>query len=255
MRAVRARLTFANVVSVVTLFVALGGSAWAISANSVGSKQIKRGAVKKADLAANAIDSKKVADGSLLAGDFAAGQLPAGERGVQGPGGTQGPQGLQGAVGATGPQGVPGSPGDPAPAPTSPIVFAGVDFDARPATTQLADAGAGAIFWSTGASFATAKVSLPDDAEITKVEYYAIDNTAGAFTFGLDSYLPGLGISASHGTTTSTGTSTLPRTFTLTPSSPVHVDSQNYAFELRASPSTAGGSMVLYGARVFFTLP
>jgi hypothetical protein len=252
MRSVRARLTFANVVSVTALFVALGGGAWAISANTVGSKQIKKGAVKKSDLAANAVISEKVADGSLNAVDFAAGQLPTGEPGAQGP---QGPQGIQGPQGLQGTQGLQGVPGDPAPEQPSPIVFAGVDFTARTTDTQLDDFGAGAIFWGSGSGSATAKVNLPDDAEITKVEYYGIDNTAGALTFGLDSYLPSLGISANEGTTTSTGASGLVRTFTLTPSSPVTVDSLGHAYEIRASSNTPGNAMVLYGARVYFTLP
>lgn len=78
MAAVRARLTYPHVVSTLALFIALGGSAWAIGANSVGSKQIKKNGVKNADIAANAVTSPKVADGTLLSSDFAAGQLPTG---------------------------------------------------------------------------------------------------------------------------------------------------------------------------------
>lgn len=44
-------LTFANIVSVVALFAALGlGTAWALDANSVKSKHIVNGQVKKRDL-------------------------------------------------------------------------------------------------------------------------------------------------------------------------------------------------------------
>ncbi len=249
MRSIRARLTFANVVSVTALFVALGGGAWAISANSVGSKQIKKGAVKKADLAANAVISKKVADGSLLAEDFAAGELPSSAPGPAGPQGPEGPQGPQGI------QGVQGVPGEAAPDPLSPIVFSGIDFNVRTASTQLDDAGAGAVSWSGGVDIATAKVNLPDEAEITQIEFYAIDNTIGQLTFRLDSYIPSLGISASHGTTNSTGQTTGVRTFTLTPPSPVPVDSQGHTYELGATTNQGGANMVLYGARVFFTPP
>ena len=69
--------------------------------NTVGSKQLKR----------NAVRSSKVADGSLLARDFKAGQLPqakqpaAGAQGPQGPQGAAGPQGEQGATGPAGPAG------------------------------------------------------------------------------------------------------------------------------------------------------
>ena len=102
MAAVRARLTFANVISLIALFVAFGGSAWAITANSVGSREIKAGGVKGSDLADNAVTSPKVANGSLLGEDFAAGQLPAG---------AQGPKGDTGGTGAPGTPGVNGLPG------------------------------------------------------------------------------------------------------------------------------------------------
>jgi hypothetical protein len=98
-------MTFANVMSVTAVFIALGGSALAINkikANSVGSKQLKTGAVKNADLADNSVTSPKVADGSLLGVDFKSGELPAGAQGIAGPTGPQGPQGQQGVQGATG---------------------------------------------------------------------------------------------------------------------------------------------------------
>ncbi len=81
------RLTYANVIATVALFLALGGAtafaASTLGKNSVGTKQLKK----------NAVTGAKVKDGSLLAGDFKAGQLPAGERG---------PQGAPGAPGAAG---------------------------------------------------------------------------------------------------------------------------------------------------------
>jgi hypothetical protein len=78
------RLSYANVMATVAVFIALGGSALAIKANSVSSRQIKPGAVKKSDIASNAVNSSKVGDGSLLAQDFASGQLPSGPQGDQG---------------------------------------------------------------------------------------------------------------------------------------------------------------------------
>lgn len=83
---VRTKLTYANVVASLALFLALGGGAYAasqLSKNSVGSKQIKK----------NAVNSAKVKNHSLKAADFKAGQLPAG---AQGPAGPQGPKGDQG---------------------------------------------------------------------------------------------------------------------------------------------------------------
>jgi hypothetical protein len=96
----RRKLSYANVVATIGLFIALGGSAYAIGQNSVGSKQIKPSAVKTSDLADDAVTAPKVADGSLLAEDFASGELPAGERGPIGP---EGPKGETGPPGAPNP--------------------------------------------------------------------------------------------------------------------------------------------------------
>ena len=50
----RPRLTFANVISLLALFVALGGTGYAalkLPKNSVGTKQLKNRAVRRAKLA------------------------------------------------------------------------------------------------------------------------------------------------------------------------------------------------------------
>jgi hypothetical protein len=80
------RPSFANVVSLIALFVALGGTSFAVvklPKNSVRAKQIAPGAV----------GSSEVKDRSLLSKDFKPGQLPVGVRGATGP---QGPQGTPG---------------------------------------------------------------------------------------------------------------------------------------------------------------
>jgi hypothetical protein len=84
----RSHLTFANVVSLMALFVALSGGAYALSIpkHSVGAKQLRK----------NAVISSKVKDRALLAKDFKAGQLPAG------PPGANGEQGAKGAPGVSG---------------------------------------------------------------------------------------------------------------------------------------------------------
>jgi hypothetical protein len=97
--AVRSKLTYANVVATLALFIALGGSSYAaisLSNNSVKSKHIAEGAVKRSDIGKGAVNSAKVADLSLLAEDFKAGQLPAGP---------QGPKGDKGDIGPPGPSG------------------------------------------------------------------------------------------------------------------------------------------------------
>ena len=99
------RFTFANVMSCLALFVALGGASYAAVAlpkNSVGSRQIKPGA----------IDNSKIKPGSLLNSAFRPGQVPAGPRGASGPAGPAGPPGL---AGAQGPAELRGRPAAPAP--------------------------------------------------------------------------------------------------------------------------------------------
>lgn len=63
----RPNLSFANVVSVLALFIALGGSAYAfhLGKNSVGSKQLKKSAVGTAKIKNEAITAGKVKKGAL----------------------------------------------------------------------------------------------------------------------------------------------------------------------------------------------
>lgn len=124
---IRAGLSYANVVGSLALFVALGGVSYAavkLPAASVGTKQLKKGAVT----------SSRVRDGSLRMADFKAGQLPrglagsgardggppgpgpAGPRGEPGAAAAKGDPGPAGAVGPAGPQGPAGPPGDDGPA-------------------------------------------------------------------------------------------------------------------------------------------
>jgi hypothetical protein len=95
----RARLTYANVISTIALFCALAGGAYAanlLPPKSVGTAQLKK----------NAVTSPKVKDGTLQKKDFKPGQLPAGQqgpRGEAGPRGAEGPRGEQGVAGQRGP--------------------------------------------------------------------------------------------------------------------------------------------------------
>jgi len=77
-------MSFANVISVIALFVALGGASYAavtLPKNSVGAKQIKKRAVRNKHINTNAvsaskiqrnsISSPKIADGSVFGNDLA----------------------------------------------------------------------------------------------------------------------------------------------------------------------------------------
>jgi len=87
----RSRLTYANVIATMALFVALGGTSYAVVAlpsNSVGQRQIRTGAVRSSD----------VKDRSLTEDDLT----------------RQARRILKGAKGLTGAAGQPGQPGTPA---------------------------------------------------------------------------------------------------------------------------------------------
>jgi len=101
MHRLRPQLTYANVISTLALFIALGGSSYA-------AVTLGRNAVKNRHIANNAVTSLKVRDGTLRKGDFARNVLttpktgPKGDPGAPGAPGATGPKGDKGATGASG---------------------------------------------------------------------------------------------------------------------------------------------------------
>lgn len=83
----RLRPSPAMLVASVALLLAMGGTGVAasgLSVASVGSAQLRTGAVTNAKIAADAVTSAKVKNGSLSRADFAAGQVPSGPAGPPG---------------------------------------------------------------------------------------------------------------------------------------------------------------------------
>jgi hypothetical protein len=103
----RARLTYANVMATIAVFIALGGSSYA--ALKVTSRNVPKDALTGADIKnltgkdvrnnsltgadVKNLTSADVSDGKLLAEDFAPGQLPKGDKGDRGERGEQGAPG------------------------------------------------------------------------------------------------------------------------------------------------------------------
>jgi hypothetical protein len=91
MRTLRDKLTYANVISTLCLFMLLGGVAYAatLPKNSVGAKQIKN----------DAITGKKIKNKSIGTSELTAAALTTlkGTKGDPGPAGAQGPQGTTNA--------------------------------------------------------------------------------------------------------------------------------------------------------------
>jgi hypothetical protein len=92
MKLLRSKLTYANVVATLALFIAVGGaSAFAanqLAKNSVGAKQLKKNAVTAAKIRNGAIAPAKLSSAASSA-----------LRGTTGPQGAQGPRGAQGPAG------------------------------------------------------------------------------------------------------------------------------------------------------------
>ena len=128
---IRAGLSYANVVGTLALFIALGGVSYAavkLPARSVGTKELKTGAVTSA----------KVRNGSLRRADFKPGQLRGGASGIAGADGADGLPGMNGAQGPKGDTGAPGAKGDP-----GPVASAGPAGPAGPAGADGADGADG----------------------------------------------------------------------------------------------------------------
>ena len=98
------RVSYASVTATLALFLSLGGVSYAATAlprDSVGTPQLRDGAV----------DSAKIKDGALQYEDFGFGQIPAGLAGPRGPKGERGVRGPKGAKGAAGSKGDTGAAG------------------------------------------------------------------------------------------------------------------------------------------------
>ena len=71
--AVRSRLTFANVVAMLALFVALGGSSYA--ALRVGSKQIVNNSIRRKDIRNGQVASQDIKNNDVRSGDIRNGEV------------------------------------------------------------------------------------------------------------------------------------------------------------------------------------
>jgi hypothetical protein len=86
--------TYANVTASLALFIALGGTSYAVT-------QLPRNSVGNRELKSNAVTSAKIRDGAVGAADIAANARggPRGPRGAQGPSGEPGTPGAAGVPG------------------------------------------------------------------------------------------------------------------------------------------------------------
>jgi hypothetical protein len=94
MKWTRSHLSFANVISLIALFVALGGTGYAatqlaknsvtakaIKKNAVGASEIKRNAVRASEIRSNAVGGSEILDSGVTGLDLADNSVGAGELG------------------------------------------------------------------------------------------------------------------------------------------------------------------------------
>lgn len=77
MKKIRKRLTYANVMSSIAVFLVIGGATAfaALGKNTVGTKQLKKNAVTTAKIKKDAVNGAKVKNGSLTGADINLGSL------------------------------------------------------------------------------------------------------------------------------------------------------------------------------------
>lgn len=197
------RLSYANVMSTLGVFLALGGVSYAAVAlpkNSVGAKQLKKGGVS----------SLKVKDGSLLTKDFKLSERnllngapgARGATGAAGAPGADGPRGIQGSQGTPGTNGSGGSQGPQGPqGPAGPVAAASVSSTAnfQPGGTLVTVAsltgtgGSGAITLSqTARLYINGTVALLNGSstthEIRCIPVYSLQGSGTIQAAGFSNY-------------------------------------------------------------------
>src|SRR5262245_60388165 len=72
MTGIRSKLTYANVMATIAVFLGLGGGAYALKHNSVGTKEIRTGGVRSPDIANGQVSSVDIGKGQVRVGHTAA---------------------------------------------------------------------------------------------------------------------------------------------------------------------------------------
>jgi hypothetical protein len=164
MRAIRQRLTYANVIATLSLFLVLGGGAYAatrLPKNSVGTNQLKNGAVTAGKIAKKTRQQLQGARG------------PAGAQGPPGKTGTKGSTGAKGSTGTAGVKGVAGADGtgpvtEIATKPATPIAFtSAVQVVAIPLSGSAYATSANVVVGSVGGAVVSCTLTGGGEATAT----------------------------------------------------------------------------------------
>ena len=95
MSRLREHLSYANVMATIAVFIALGGTSYALTRNSVGAKEIRPRAVGASEIRSGAVRSKEIKNRASRLRDISIGARGS-LRGQPGPAGPQGPAGPPG---------------------------------------------------------------------------------------------------------------------------------------------------------------
>jgi hypothetical protein len=230
------------VVAAVALSLAMGGVGYAAGSlpkNSVGSKQLKAGAVKGVDLKAGAVTGDKVADQSLTGTDLAAGSVTGAKVADQSLTGTDLAAGsVTGAQVDESTLVLPSAPGT--------VRVAGTEFRPDSYTTTFNAIAQSGIFSPTGGGAFRAQVPLPAGASVTGVRVRVLDIGADEAT----AVVRRVDIFDQAGAVEGPETSTVgtPGLVTLTPVVPAAVSAADL-FVVRVFLA-AGTQTALYGVEV-----
>jgi hypothetical protein len=151
----------------------VGYAAASLPKNTVGSAQIKNGAVKGKDIKNNAVSGAKVQDSSLTGSDVEDGSLAGAD--VQ-------DDGLTGADIDERTLSIPGRPGT--------VLLTGRDFVPRTAGVEWWTTSGGDLWLSSGADFVPAVVRVPSGATVTGAVVHVIDNGPGTVSAAISRFTP-----------------------------------------------------------------
>src|ERR1700761_9104183 len=176
MKRLRSCLTYANVISTLCLFLVLGGGASAatrLPKNSVGTRQIRAGAVTPPKLSAAAKAALTGAPG------------PQGAQGALGPRGPEGEAGPRGFEGERGSQGLPGEAGTPgkdgAPGLGEAVTRYGPEVEIQSGDLDISFAPCGAGTEAVGGGWALTSAAV-NDTYLPVVDRPAVEVTSPSKT-------------------------------------------------------------------------
>jgi hypothetical protein len=93
LQTIRTRLTYGNITATLALFIALGGTSYALTRNSIGARELRPHSVGASELRTGAVTARDIRNRGISLADLSR-SARAALRGAVGPVGPQGPSGV-----------------------------------------------------------------------------------------------------------------------------------------------------------------